>query len=424
MSSIRAAITCSAFLVAFGGHLMAATVQVGTCTRGLLSFSTIQSAVNASPARGTVLVCPGTYPEQVVINKALTLEGVTSGTSQAAVVVAPAGGIVPNATSLATGNPIAAQILVTETKDVSISNLTVDGANNGFSSSGCTPVNLVGIFYQNASGEVNRVVAVNQALTGNSIGCQVGLAIFVQSGNGGKSTVDISNSHVHNYQKNGITANELGTTVKISGNTVIGQGPTNGAAENSIQIGFGATGKISLNTAIDDIWAPDTISDSADAASGILIFASPGVTVSRNTVGSTQFGIALISDPTSGPADGGSITENEVSATRIFDGIELCASSNTVRDNTVNGSDESAIHVDSSCGPVANNVVRGNTINGACAGVMVGTAAGSNTIASNDFFNTRNTVLTADRCTPPLNAAHQPNTSSAAQTRKASPARP
>lgn len=424
MRTIRAAVTCSVFFVALGGHLMAASVQVGTCNNGLTSFSTIQSAVNASQARGTVLVCPGTYPEQVVINKALTLEGVTSGTSNAAVVVAPAGGIVPNTTSLATGNPIAAQILVTETKDVSISNLTVDGANNGFSSSGCTPVNLVGIFYRNASGEVNRVVAVNHALTGSSIGCQVGLAIFVQSGNGGKSTVDISNSHVHNYQKNGITGNEVGTTVTISGNTVIGQGPTSGAAENSIQIGFGATGKITSNTAIDDIWAPDTISDSGDAASGILIFASPGVTVSRNTVGSTQFGIALISDPTSGPADRGSITENEVSATRIFDGIELCSSSNTVRDNIVNDSDESGIHVDSSCGPVANNVVRGNAINSACAGVMVGTGAGSNTIGSNDFFNTRNTVLTADQCTPPLAAARQLNTLSRARTVRASPARP
>jgi hypothetical protein len=95
-----------------------------------------------------------------------------------------------------------------------------------------------------------------------------------------------------------------------------------------------------------------------------------------------------------------------------------------VRDNSVNGSDESAIHIDSACGPVMNNVVSGNTVNDACAGIMVGTAAGSNRIGSNDFFNTRNTVLTADRCTPPLNSVRQANTSLAAQTRKTSPARP
>src|SRR5882762_9925600 len=318
MSTIRAAITSSVFLVALGGHLIVVTVKVGTCRSGIVTFSTIQSAVNASPAGATVLICPGTYPEQVVINKALTLRGVQSGTLGAAVIVAPPGGIVQNTTSLATGNPIAAQILVAGTTDVSIRNLTVDGSNNGISSGGCTPLNLIGVFYQNASGRVNRVAVVNQGLTGNSIGCQVGLGIFVQSGNGGNSTVVVSNSHVQNYQKNGITGNEVGTAVTISGNTVAGQGPTNGAAENSIQIGFGATGKIISNTAIDDIWAPDTISDSADAASGILVFASSGVTVSGNTVGNTQFGIAFVSDPTLGPADGGIVTGNKVSATHVL----------------------------------------------------------------------------------------------------------
>jgi nitrous oxidase accessory protein NosD len=39
------------------------------------AFTTIQSAVNAAPAGGTVVVCPGTYHEQVVITKPLTLTG-------------------------------------------------------------------------------------------------------------------------------------------------------------------------------------------------------------------------------------------------------------------------------------------------------------------------------------------------------------
>jgi len=39
------------------------------------AFKTIQSAVNAAPAGGTVVVCPGTYHEQVVIAKPLTLTG-------------------------------------------------------------------------------------------------------------------------------------------------------------------------------------------------------------------------------------------------------------------------------------------------------------------------------------------------------------
>ena len=54
-------------------------------------------------------------------------------------------------------------------------------------------------------------------------GCQSGLGILVQSG-GGSSVVTIANSSIHDYQKNGITANEAGTHVTISGNVVTGLG--------------------------------------------------------------------------------------------------------------------------------------------------------------------------------------------------------
>lgn len=424
MRTVRVAIASTLFLFVFASHLLAATVQVGTCRASVPSFATIQAAVNASSAGGTVLVCPGTYNEQVSIDKALNILGAQSGTEKAAVIAAPAGGIVQNTTSLSSGNPIAAQILVTNATGVNISNLTVDGANNQVSVGGCTPVNLVGVIYQNASGTVNHLAVINQALTGVSIGCQSGLGIFVQSGNGGTSTVSIVNNYVANYQKNGITANEPGTTATITANNVVGQGPTTGAAENSIQVGFGASGKVSGNVAMDDVFAPDTISSPGNAASGILIFASSGVTVTANTVGNTQFGIAFVSDATAGPADNGTVQGNRISATHVFDGVELCSSGSTVTGNVISGSDESGVHIDSACGAVANNSVSKNTINDACAGVLVGTGAGSNTIGTNNFFNTRNTTLTADTCTPPLMVAHLATTATAANHARPSPARP
>jgi nitrous oxidase accessory protein NosD len=39
------------------------------------AFKTIQSAINAAPAAGKVVVCPGAYHEQVVVAKPLSLEG-------------------------------------------------------------------------------------------------------------------------------------------------------------------------------------------------------------------------------------------------------------------------------------------------------------------------------------------------------------
>jgi nitrous oxidase accessory protein NosD len=49
------------------------------------AFRTIQSAVNAAPAGGTVIVCPGTYHEQVVIGKALSLAGLRATIDEAGV---------------------------------------------------------------------------------------------------------------------------------------------------------------------------------------------------------------------------------------------------------------------------------------------------------------------------------------------------
>ena len=39
------------------------------------TFSSINAAVTAAPTGGTVIVCPGTYMEDVLVNKALTLKG-------------------------------------------------------------------------------------------------------------------------------------------------------------------------------------------------------------------------------------------------------------------------------------------------------------------------------------------------------------
>ena len=51
------------------------TYAAGTCKPSLPSFSTISGALAATPAPNVVLVCPGTYPEQIVITQAVTLPG-------------------------------------------------------------------------------------------------------------------------------------------------------------------------------------------------------------------------------------------------------------------------------------------------------------------------------------------------------------
>lgn len=398
MRSARLTLALGLFLAV---PLFAQNVAVGTCKPSLPSYPTIQQAVNSVPVGWTIQVCPGTYPEQVVINKNMTVKGIASGNQDAAIVVVPNGGLVQNTASLATGRPIAAQLLVqSPATAVTVNNLVVDGSNNGISDCNLNPM---GIYYQNASGTITRTSVLNEVLTAGLTGCQSGLGIFVQSGNAGTSTVSITNNNVENYQKNGITGNEAGTKVTITGNTVIGQGPVSGAAENSIQIGFGATGSITGNSVGSDIWAPDVFGDTGDAAAGLLVYASAGVSITSNNVNNTQFGIAVVSDPSFGPADGATVTKNTISATHLYDGIDLCSNNNIVTSNIVNGSDEAAVHVDDTCtGASTGNSITKNTFNSACAGILSGPGASGNIETPNAYFNTISMRITgANQCTPP-----------------------
>lgn len=378
--------------------LMASTVAVGTCVPTVIRYPTIQAAVTAVKAGSTIEVCPGNYPEQVVINKNLTLNGVTSGTAKNPVVVIPASGFAANTNSLTTSNPIAAQILVTSpATSVTISNLAVDGSDSNLNS-GCAEPPLIGIYYQNASGTLRYVAVRNQAQNTANFGCQesAGLGIFVESGNSETSTVSIDHSAVRGYQKNGITADETGTSVTLIDNAVVGAGPVNNA-QNGIQIGFGATGRISNNNIADNIFNG---SSSEGLGSGILIYDSGDMTVTGNSVTSTQIGIAIVTDGAL-PANGNTLTDNTIAHTVTGDGIDVCSNNNTLRGNTVFSSSQAGIHLDSSCGSTGNNnTVSSNIINEACAGLLLGSGSGNTFPAGNDFANVNFTTLAGDVCTP------------------------
>jgi parallel beta-helix repeat protein len=412
----------AAIIIIFAGlsvqQLTASVVAVGTCVANVVHFTTIQGAVNAVPAGSTIKICPAKYPEQVVTNKNLTLVGVNSGSADNPVLVIPLGGFVPNTTSLTTGHPIAAQILVqSPATAVTISSLAVDGSNNNLNG-GCDDARLIGIYYQNASGTVNFVAARNQAQDAANFGCQTsaGLGIYVESASPSTSTVKIQNSTVRDYQKNGITGNEVGTTVTIAGNSVVGAGPTT-TAQNGIQVGFGATGKVQNNTVADDDFNGDP---SAGTGSGILIFGSGNTTITGNSVANTQNGIAIVTD-VAFPADHNAVSNNHISDTHLGDGIDLCSNHNTVSGNTVFSSGQAGIHLDSSCGSTGNkNIVSKNTVNEACAGILLGSGTGNTFPIANLVANVANTSLAGDVCTPAVLTLSRVDS----QGHSSSPARP
>ena len=359
-------------------------------------FTSIQAAVTAAQAGAVISVCPGTYPETVRINKPLTIRGIRVGNENLVVINPPIAAA--NTTSLFSGAPIAAIVLVEHgATNVTLDNLTVDGAANTFTT--CSP-DFVGIFYRNGSGKINNVSVKNiRYFPDTLLGCQSGLGIFAQSGDEPGvhrgARVEVFNSSIHDYQKNGITGNEHGTELRVVGNAVSGLGPTPAIAQNGVQIGFGARGRIVKNSIINHIFSLCTTQSNCSftASSILIVSAVSGIQVLENNLGKSQVNIFFggDSDAQGNPQfiTNGLIEDNTVFDSDVFDGIAIVnGNHNTVRDNSIYNSDRAAVSVQG----VGNRIV-GNNFNEAPIGVLR-TMIGDNTITGNHYFNIAQRVVT------------------------------
>jgi hypothetical protein len=179
-----------------------AEVAVGNCRPHLVSYSTISEAVAAVPANATVLVCPGTYPEQVTITQPMTLRGLSDVTRARAVIAVPSGGLVTNAGQ-------ADQLLVQgktlgDFGPVNIINLVVDGTGSGFD---CTSGGeFAGIEYLFASGSLENSEVRNQ----NPGGC--GFGLFLVGSPGATDTVNVRTSDIHDFDNTGVLVTSNGSS--------------------------------------------------------------------------------------------------------------------------------------------------------------------------------------------------------------------
>lgn len=397
-------------LVAPTAHA-AGNIYVGTCgPSNQPSVSTIQAGINASLLGGTVWVCPGTYREQVDIDPTqqhqgnIRLLGVTGWNMPPVIITSPAAGLVANATDLANGTAVAAQILVKNVTYAKISGITVDGTGNAISS--CLP-DIRGIYFQNSSGTVQNVVTQNQMLAPALNTCYSGAGIFVQGGYGSTvaSIVHIESSTIQAFQKNGITADGTNVTIYINTNDIDGLGPTSGAQQYGIQLSEGASGEVKFNSITNLIATPPGGVNTANVAVGTLIYASNNVQIKENELDTTQYGILTVSDPNfgytgnpNGTSNNTQIEQNVITNAKNFDAVDVCSNNNEIANNLIFNSAEAAVHLDSTCGGPSgiNNEIRGNVIDGACAAILQGSTP--NDIDPNAIFNVTNTVLAGDVC--------------------------
>jgi hypothetical protein len=264
LNKVIVSVACALSFFALGATRAAATIRTVP-----VPYATIQSAVDASSPGDTVSIAPGSYDEQVIVTTSnLTITGSGAGST----IIQPTS-VVANSTSLITGRPIAAIVLVDGASGVTIEQLSVDGSFAG-TLLGCSP-SFIGIFYRAASGLVSETHVAN-IFTPFNPSCQGSIGIFVQSGNGGpkqNSDVVIDSNTVDNYGKNGITANGGGTAVTVTDNIVTGRGPLGlgDAAQNGVQLGNGAHGKIEGNDISDNYYTPSDF-----VGCGILAFKAGG----------------------------------------------------------------------------------------------------------------------------------------------------
>jgi parallel beta-helix repeat protein len=256
-------------------------------------YCSIQDAIDDANLAGgdTIIVAAGTYDEQVIIDKALTLQGAGDTT-----IIKPSQTTADNfqlfeRKATGSGNDSAPIVVATTSGDtVNIQDLKIDGSLVGFVPGGASM--FAGILYRDTSGLVDSVTIDNIGITNGCGMYMVGHDTAVQ--------VEINSCEISGYLKNGITTNFPNMTSNIHNNTMTGMGPTASIAQNGIQIGFEASGTISNNNVSGHVWtgtyggSNDPANDpDADGACGILLY-HPGNTsieIAGNTLTGNQFGI-------------------------------------------------------------------------------------------------------------------------------------
>lgn len=351
-------------------------------------YPTIQAAVNAMPTAGTavntVIVCPGIYPEQVVITKNITITGALrdgtdpesqNGNSAEARIVVPPGGLV----ALPFGSGfIAAQIVAQNIADLNLTNLTIDG-NGG----GC-PLDPAGQPVRSAG-----IALLNVGLPGTSYDATISKN-NIRSQVGKKS--DGSRCYADAGQGEGVIAEDSWFTLDSNSIHGIDLSPVHQIRgisrikSNSLGLGFYGVwlSNVSL-TAANNAGSTVSLNDIQGFSAGIHLDASSNVLVTQNNISNwTGAGIWL----SHGSSD------NDLISNRIADawyGIDLGGAGdglggharNTVRSNTITRSARAAIVDVFSHG---SNQISSNTISDAPIGVFYMSTV-DDVFVPNSFFN-------------------------------------
>jgi parallel beta-helix repeat protein len=237
-------------------------------------FHSIQAAINAAAAGDTLNVSPGYYVQQLIIRPGKDNLQIIGLGSQTAIIRAPA-----------VLGDLHAIVRITGAHNVTLKNFTIEGP-------GTVPGNLMyGIRVDNggsATIQGNHITHIRDATFSNNFS---GVGVLVGRNNPAANdvTVGIASiiaNNIDDYQKAGIVVANNGSSATIVSNTIVGQGWTNVNAQYGIEIGYGATARVSLNAIYSNRFA-----GTSTFAAGLLVINALGVTADQNSIAGNQAGI-------------------------------------------------------------------------------------------------------------------------------------
>ena len=244
----------------------------------------IQDAVDNAPAGSRIVLKPGTYRQQVIVRKDLTLVG------EGDVTIVPPSGKLRNVSLL---RPLVGAA-GTDTA-VTIENISVDGENRG--SGGF----YTGIGFFEADGSISGVTVERTDYGG---------FVTQNLGGGGDQDVSVEDSQFSDLGFQPLVFNERGTTGRVTNTTLVG---TPGTVQYGLTAGFGASVDVKRSTFRD-------FYQIGGFGIGFYGFDSSDNTVIGNSFENVQYPTYLLADASSdfsSSAGFSRVVRNEFTGTEI-----------------------------------------------------------------------------------------------------------
>ena len=307
-------------------------------------YNAIQAAINAAPAGGQIVVCAGTYTEQLQITKSLLISG--RGTVVVQLPASPANATTTCDAQMASGNPPGEQdqdgISICGDVTVALTGLTVDAA---WPASTCYDA-LYGVM---VAGGATLLFDNSQITAAGAVplnGCQGGIGIEVGDSVSTPPQVGhlvLRDSTIKGYQKNGMTIDGTGSTADILAATVSGIGATTQIAQNGIQVSDGASAHIDRSSISGNecdypsVCGPNGLTQTQSA--GVLIYATDApVTVTGSDLSGNDIGLYYDADPSkAAPARPTAVIDGDQFNGNRYEGVQLDQGSALVEDCFLTG---------------------------------------------------------------------------------------